>query len=67
MEIFGHDLVALARRRAYRDVVEACGGDKELADDLIEGFAGGNPSLSDLRQIAAHARDVAAEIEAEDE
>ena len=55
MEIGGFGPVAQAKRRAYGEIVEACGGDAEMADDLVAA----------LRRIAAHAREVAAEIEEE--
>jgi len=59
--------VPAAKRRAYRDILRACGGDRELADDVIAGFVGENPSLADLRAVAERAREIAAEIEAEEE
>jgi hypothetical protein len=61
-------VVETAKRRAYRLIVDACGGDAGIADELVESFAADTPpSLSDLRRIAAHAREVAAEVAADTE
>ena len=65
MEFQGTGPVAVAKRRAFAELVEACEGDHEMADDLIAAFAEGEPTAADLRAVAAHARDVAADIEAE--
>ena len=66
MRLSALGLVATAKRRAYRRIVNACGGDWQLADDLIALFVEGEPTLGDLRAVAAHAREVAAEIAAEE-
>lgn len=66
MEFHGTGALAWAKRRAYGAIVEACGGDMELADELVASLAEADPpTLADLRMVAAHAREVAAEIEAE--
>jgi hypothetical protein len=66
MEFPGTGHVATAKRLAYGRILEACGGDTEIADGLIGCFADGTPpTLADLRMVAAHAWEVTAEIEAE--
>jgi len=66
MEFRGTGPIEEAKRRAYAHIADACGGDTEMADELVEWFAEDTPpSLADLRMVAAHAREVAADIEAE--
>ena len=65
MEFGGFSPLAQAKRRAYGQLVEACRGDAVMADDLIAALAEDPPTLDDLRRLAAHAREVAAEIEEE--
>ena len=65
MEFQGFGPSAVAQRREYARLVEACGGDAEMADDLIAALADDPPSLDDLGRLVAHAREVAADIEAE--
>jgi hypothetical protein len=65
MEFQGSNPAAVARRRAFADLVDACGGDTEMADDLVAALADDPPSLDDLRRLVAHAREVAADIEEE--
>lgn len=62
MEFQGMGPMAVAKRRAFAELVSACGGDAEMADDLVAALAGDPPSLDDLRRLAAHAREVAADI-----
>lgn len=65
MEFQGMGPRAVARRRAFAELVDACGGDLEMADDLVAALADDPPSLEDLRRLVAHAREVAADIAAE--
>jgi len=65
MEFQGTGPMAEARRRAYAQLVDACGGDTEMADDLVAALAEDPPSPDDLRRLVSHAREVAADIEAE--
>jgi len=51
------------KRRVYRRIVEACGGDTDAADGLIAEFAEGTPAIEDLVDVAEHAEEVAREIE----
>ncbi len=57
--------MAVAKRRAFAELVAACGEDAEMADDLVAALADDPPSLDDLRWLVAHAREVAADIAAE--
>ncbi len=51
------------KRRVYRRIVEACGGDGDAADSLIAEFAEGAPTIEDLVDVAEHAEEVARDIE----
>ena len=65
--IFGGYGIARAKRRAYQDLVEALGGDAQMADDLIASHVDGEPTLADLRWLVRHAREVESEIAEEEE
>jgi hypothetical protein len=65
MEFQGTSPRAQAKRREFARLVEACGGDLGMADDLVAALAEDPPTLDDLRRLVAHAREVHADIEAE--
>jgi len=66
MEFQGFNPSAMAKRRAYQRILDACGGDTEMADELVEYFTDDTPpSLRDLRALAARA-EAAAESGEED-
>jgi hypothetical protein len=62
MESWGTGQRAAAKRRAYARLVDACAGDADMADGLVAALAEDPPTLDDLRRLAAHAREVAADI-----
>jgi hypothetical protein len=62
MEFEGMGPMAEAKRREVARLVGACGGDLEMADDLVAALAEDPPTLEDLRRLVAHAREVHADI-----
>ncbi len=52
-------------RRARDRILTACGGDAEMANDLIAAHAGENPTVADLVAVADHAEEVQADIAAD--
>ena len=65
--IFGGCGIDRAKRREYQNLVEALGGDVEMADDLIASHVEGEPTLADLRWLVRHAREVEDEIADEEQ
>lgn len=62
MEFQGFRPSTEAKRRLFAQLVEACGGDAGMADDLVLALAGEEPTIGDLKRLLAHAREVAADI-----